>query len=365
MPSEQYNLEARQLVKAIRDLGYSNQQIADAMGVKTAAVRSIAKGDTPGYRLLPRLRTMARSMPGVKIPAETMSVASRQVGGTHRPPTQQTAQAVVSAIRADNLLTDDEPDPEDSDGELVPDLPASARVEAPELPESAVEPRPQGFAAFAENLKNTFMGNTAEVSGPTRARGSKSAPAEDTANVVQQLTPLICLVIVAGTTFMLPDPYIDCAPTQDEAEAVFGPVMSIVGRELEVQKRLSETGRDLIVAAIGVGLYGNRAFATYKGIRKAEVDARNASVERERAARRDVATATAGLVADARPDGGFAVSRAGGGSQSDSPAYVQAGAARRAQHDGAVAGQNGRTRADPLEAVLAADAAGRRELGLG
>lgn len=361
MPVEPYNLEARKLVSAIKALGYTNQQIADALGVKTSGVRSIAKGDTPGYRLLPRLRTMARSMPGVKIPTDTASAAHAPSFTTVRQPAAQTAPTPSAALASQH----DEPDPEDADGELVPDLPASARVEAPELPESPVEPRPQGFAAFAENLKNTFTANTAEVSGPTRARGAKSAPAEDAANVVQQLTPLICLVIVAGTTFLLPDPYIDCAPTQDEAEAVFGPVMSIVGRELEVQKRLSETGRDLIVAAIGVGLYGNRAFTTYKGIRKAEADARNASVERERAARRDVATATAGLVANTGADGGFAISRAGGRDQSDSVAHVQAGAARRAQYDGELPAANGRARVDPLEAVLAADAAGRRELGLG
>lgn len=90
-------------------------------------------------------------------------------------------------------------------------------------------------------------------------------------NLMATLLPTVVASFVA--TYIqqrVPDPYKPCAPSKQEASAIFGPLMAILARQVEITGKASATTVDLTNSLLCAMVYGSRAYMTYIAIKENE-----------------------------------------------------------------------------------------------
>lgn len=160
---------------------------------------------------------------------------------------------------------------------------AAAAIKTPQLPDLLPPEEEAGLvievvaneeeAKKAPSLKERIMSNFQSDPKPapkkTTARGGR--PAKSQENLLATVLPAILGSFLA--TFSqdrLPDPYKPCAPSQEEASAIFAPLMAILGRQVEITGKASQTVIDLMNSLVCAMLYGTRAYMTYMAIKRNE-----------------------------------------------------------------------------------------------
>lgn len=219
-------------------------------------------------------------------------------------------------------------------------------------------PAPESEApkkSVKDKIKDLFNGAPAEaaVTAPAPKRTSKKKQ-ELQANFVDQVTPLLALLIVALADASINDPYKPIAPSHQEASAFLLPLMRIVSRQLDVTGRLDETTIDLLAAAMALGMYGERAYRTYTHIRS-EHAPHGKTVDSSGGPRRPDTDPLAGHVAGAPAP-----------ADRESPAKPhrgRAGAPNR-QSNRRATGEHAGGAADPISDLLHQDYVGRERLGI-
>lgn len=211
---------------------------------------------------------------------------------------------------------------------------------------AVAEPTPEPPKLGMRDRLKRMMAGEAIIDAPEapKPRRKKDAAA---AEFVENVTPLLALLIVAGANGLLKDPYKPVAPNREEASGMMRPVCRMLARRLDVAGKISADTLDLIAVLVAVGLYAERATATYRAIAAQEALNGPRTPDSDQTAHPD-----GGQPAHGHPDGKGQkpALRAVGG------AHRQVRAGQPDQHAGAAA--------DPISDILAADAVGRSIAGL-
>ena len=128
-------------------------------------------------------------------------------------------------------------------------------------------------------LKDKLFGDTLKNLGaPTPTPTKRSSKKED--NLISTVLPTIIATFIATyAQQILPKPYKLCAPSQQECNAIFSPLMAVIGRRVQVAAKVSQDFNDLtnsLLAGIGFGV---RSYVTYVQITNKIVDSKGASLE--------------------------------------------------------------------------------------
>lgn len=340
--------EAQRLIGRLEgEFGMASAAIAREIKVKADTVSDIKRRKSTGNLQLYRLRRLMQVM---------------ETGGISEENTSDATAPLTSPI--------------------VPDFSAvTAGPEPSALTLNAEEPAP----AEPKNLKDrasdwlraAMLGSPVDPSSPSMTAPSRSKKTRsDTAGVeqgdlIEQLVPLAALLFVLSGSVLIPDPYKPCGPNQAEASAIAYPIVKRAVRELDARERLSENTMDAVAILLAMSAYGVRAHGTWQAIHAEEVER----------ARSDRSSPSAQSGADfvAGSGGGHAAAAsadAGAGRGiPDAGAPLpfwrgNAGTTREAA--GATGRQPSREPASPeqrradasIDALLAADHAGRLRLGL-
>lgn len=345
--------EARKLLLKLQLAGHSTADIARAIGTESSKLRDIRKGSTRGDQwIIPLQRLMAE----VKAPAP----AADSTGGTPA------------------AAAPDAPPEADTDAPTGGTLPADlGAVEAPPMTPT----EPQGLAARLKGLM-LGTGNDAAPSAPVaRVRVSGGGKSELQAQFVQQVLPVVALVVAWGSELAIKDPYKPCAPSVQEASAMLAVPIRRVARELDVRHKLTEGTMDIVLMFLAVAAYGKRAQATYKQIRgqhATQESATSGGASRDSGASPASLSGGAGIITsaaapvDAVPSRATAApgnargrglfgSRQPGSHDGGAPTDAR-GLAHGVSGGHARAGERGGP--DPLDDVLRADYEGRLRLGM-
>ena len=131
-------------------------------------------------------------------------------------------------------------------------------------------------------LKDKLFGDTLKNPGaPTPTPTKRSSKKED--NLISTVLPTIIATFIATyAQQILPEPYKLCAPSQQECNAIFSPLMAVIGRRVQVAAKVSQDVIDLtnsLLAGIGFGV---RSYVTYVQITNKIVDSKGANIEQEK-----------------------------------------------------------------------------------
>lgn len=109
-------------------------------------------------------------------------------------------------------------------------------------------------------------GNKSTV--PASAKKGKKA---ETPNLIVTVLPtLAASLIAAWARDRIPEEYQPCAPTKQEVKEIIGPLLEILGDQVEVAAKMSANTMRLINSLICGMAYGVRAYVTYVEIKKAK-----------------------------------------------------------------------------------------------
>jgi hypothetical protein len=104
--------------------------------------------------------------------------------------------------------------------------------------------------------------------GPRPAPSKSKASSKKSDNLLVSVLPTLAASLIATyAQQMLPDPYKPCAPSKQEVTAIIGPLMSIIGRRVEVAAKVSQDAIDLTNALISAMAFGTRAYIMYVQIK--------------------------------------------------------------------------------------------------
>jgi hypothetical protein len=111
-------------------------------------------------------------------------------------------------------------------------------------------------------------GAKVDIATPAKRRASKKV---DTPNLVVTVLPtLTASLIAAWAKDRLPEEYQACAPSRQEVKDIIGPLLDILGDEIEVAAKVSQNTLRLINSLICTMAYGTRAYVTYVEIKKSK-----------------------------------------------------------------------------------------------
>lgn len=310
--------EAARIVEGLMQSGMQRAEIARLLGVPSFTIRDIALGKQTGAKHLQALRGMAKYTPS--------PVATPEQSVQNTP-----AQSAVPVAA-------DKPEPHA----------ATALVDAIEAPK---DERTAGDK-LKQGIKDAILGKGAGplIAAPTNRKASKAADPDE---LVQQLVPTLALLVVVMSQVATPPRYVAVDPTHQEAAAMLTPLVRIMTRQMDAAGKLTETQMDLLQCLLAMGVYGQRAWTTYRDIRAKDAASGTTDSERRGAGRDSAAAATHAI--------------AGGPQPTPVAGPAPAPAAPRlqpTQPSNSGAGANGAGQADPFTAVYAADALGRRKLGI-
>lgn len=236
---------------------------------------------------------------------------------------------------------------------------------------------PETASADTGGLFDQLMGAMKGSGAPSGPKQPKSVRDEQEA-MAQQIATLAGYGISLGAALAIPDPYKPMAPQHAHAFAIVKPLAEILAEKMDMAGHLSPTMIRLGESALALLMYGDYAVRTYITIRAKEAQGGNPSSHSAALPSQPAghagpaASATAGN-GDARPSGAGANVFA---LQAHGQERSRAGAApgRRARHDGqdgawdqstsALSRDDTAGQAAAIDALLAADADGRRQLGI-
>ncbi len=91
-------------------------------------------------------------------------------------------------------------------------------------------------------------------------------------NLLTSTVPtVLCAFISTYSRELIADPYKSCAPSQEEATGILGPLFDILARQVEITGRMSQTTIDLTNSLICALLFGIRSYMTYTQIKSKEI----------------------------------------------------------------------------------------------
>ena len=361
--------EAQRIVdELVTQFGLAGAAIAREIGVKPDTIGNIRGRRATGNLQLHRLRILRDSLASAAQTANTPSTAEH--------PAASVAQAVPSVAE---MLS----------GVTAGDEPARLAV-------NADEPTPDAPKKISERagdwLRAAMLGDSG--ASPTSAKSpgmgapasrGKASAGDVREDFVAQVVPLAAFVMILGADFAIHDPYKPCAPTHAEASAMLYPLIKRMARELDIRHALTEGSMEVLAELVSIGAYGNRAWHTYRAIRAFETEGLR---DDEQARQSSYAAAYAAGAGGANAGSVDASGSAGSGAATPPLYYADSGgvghrsesrfAARRGRSSvarasngkpGADVANNGhsedRRQGDALiDALLNADADGRRRLGL-
>ena len=211
----------------------------------------------------------------------------------------------------------------------------------------------------AGDILGSILGGATVPDAP-KAKRTK-ADDEGQAGLVAQLLPLGALLLVTGATMAIRDPYKPCAPNTQEASAIAYPIIKRAVRELDARKKLSEGTEDAIIILLAVTAYGQRAIGTYRQIHAMEVERDRSNGQPNSHAAGASGFAAIPFAADPARGSG-----ARGGAPVDVAAHAGGSGGQQGRSaNGAVGSADERRANASLDALLAADADGRKRLGIG
>jgi hypothetical protein len=353
--------EAQAIITRLQFSGMKRAEISKQLGVSAETVKAIAAGKSSGMTYLTQLRQMARFTPASpRVPAPTGDPTVSPSPAPAAPPT--------------------------ADPETVAAIPAIGVEEAPKDTRSAGQ-------RFKDALKDAVSGKAhdsarADLSTVVKRQSRSSSGDAGATNetLTDQLVPLVALAVVILTQLALPERYSAVGPQHEEASAILKPLVRAMTRQLEVAGQLTETQMDILAALAAMGLYADRAWHTYKDIRAAEASrgrvvdeypgraGSNGYSAGHNGASNHAAPAAADPLGSAYapsafgpggqgPSSPFAGGSPGGGQGQHYITSPAAGEQSSGDVQGGAAGEVGRG-PDPFASIYAADAIGRRQLGI-
>lgn len=330
--------EAQRIIEQLKDAhGMTRAAIAQAIAVKSSLVRDIQRGASSGNLHVYKLRRLLNAIesPGNRGENRDASITPN-----------------FSDIVPDASPTLDHPDP------------ASASL-------NAEEPEPPEKKGMFERVRAAMLGHATDplsppLSGPSMTAPQRSKGGEDRkGEFVDQVLPLASIGVSLAFLWLIHDPYKPMAPTQAEAALIITPILRRAARELDIRQRLTDDTMELMSLALALGLYGQRAYGTYKQIHEMEVERAGRDGHGNNAAPSFPAFSqpAAGAPADAGPRaGGEGGSLAQPGRPQESHRAATGGQGR-ATNGGSSQQSNGHATTS-IAQLLQADAEGRRRLGL-
>lgn len=301
--------EAAQIITRLQFSGMTRASIAKQLGVSADTIKDIARGKSSGDAHLMALRSLHNFNP---------------------------AKPATGA-----------PTPGDSPAETA-QLPTQAITPSVDVEEAPQEPERSAGQKLKDGLKDAILGKgAAPLISSKQAKGAGAANGE----LVEQLVPTLALLLVILSTAATPARYAACDPTHAEAAAMLTPIVRIMTRQMDAAGKLTETQMDLLQVLMACGVYGQRAFTTYREIQKRE-DAHAPG------ARNTESSSSAAPLVDARASGPVAA------RQPQHPAPAPA-----ARQQPASAGRNGHStdeagKPNPFADIYQLDALGRQQLGI-
>lgn len=344
--------EAQKLLDdMLHHYGLDRSAIAAALGTNARVIRGLINADSPGHKYLPTLRALHQNVTSMR-----RTQVSDDSSANLTPDTgQQPSSAPDSDVQGPSA-----PHIGPSSVPVVADI--SAPAPDPEEPASAMDKVKGGLRDFLLG-KN---GATAVIGAAENKQSSKSGGSLDErqARFVEQTTPILALLVVIAGDLLVSARYRPVVPTHQEADAIMRPIVRLAARQLEIAGQLSDNTIDLLASFAALAVYGDRAWHTYKAIRDSETETTHDQQP------------TSGPSAGVGAGGGYgsgATARpydAATHSGPSSPVRRSAGATPRP--DAGPQGESGRAGHDErirqhnalLDSVLAADAVGRRQLGV-
>ncbi|HEY7849442.1 MAG TPA: hypothetical protein VIC27_05215 [Ktedonobacterales bacterium] len=346
--------EAQRIVDdLVNSLGMQGAAIAREIGVKADTITNIRRRHSSGNLYTPRLRILRDQLANAAGHRPTLPRAD--------VPTQTVIDQLPSV---NDMLSPVSEAPEPASINLNADEPAPA------------EPKTLKDRA-SDWLRAAMLGESPQpslpsMSAPSRKKKNDAASVEQ-GDLIEQLVPLAALLFVLTGSVLIPDPYKPCGPNQAEASAIAYPIVKRAVRELDARKRLSEATMDAVAILLAVGAYGVRAHQTYQQIHAVQAEeAQRARSDRPSSGAEFLAASGGG------PRGNAAAASADAGAgrgipDGGAPLPFWRGNAGRAREAVGAAGREPRgeptgpeqRRADAsIDALLAADHAGRLRLGL-
>lgn len=129
-----------------------------------------------------------------------------------------------------------------------------------------------------EEKKSLFERMTGAIQQTPTKKRAKTGKKFDPSIITQVLPLVFSSLAVSVIQQKIPDPYKECAPSQDEVVSMVRPYFNILARRIEITGHLSEDILDLISAVISSIIYGTRAYVTFvriKGYGNAREDNHN------------------------------------------------------------------------------------------
>lgn len=329
--------EAQRIVARLEaEFGMAPAAIAREIKLQSHIVNNIKTRHTTGNLQLPRLRRLLSVM--------------------EQGPTSSASSNPLNALSFDNIAPD-----------VAPDAAIDSRDDPARLTLNSEDPTPAAAKSLkdkASDMLGAMLGTSSAEPAPKR-KASKS-DADEQASLIEQLVPLAALLLVMSGSVLLPDPYKPCGPTHGEASAIAYPIIKRAVRELDARKKLSEGTQDAIIILLAVGAYGQRAYGTYRQIRAMEVERARSDNGATTVLSGLAGAGVAGTAAPAAADDPARRARAGSGPSLHvaAAADVQSGTPGR-RADGRAGGGDERRGSELLNQLLAADADGRKRLGIG
>lgn len=334
--------EAQRIIARLEDeMGIARSDLARRLNVRSSVLRDIRAQKASGVKQLSQLRMFLSGAESPENHAERVDTA----------PATKPATNLSFADPAEITLNADEP--------------------APAEPKKLTERAGDWLRAAMLGEPSTLSPQSG-MSAPS-ARKKARADASEQGDLIEQLVPLAALLFVLSGSVLISDPYKPCGPNNDEATAIAYPIVKRAVRELDARRKLSEATTDAIAILLAVSAYGVRAHGTWQAIHAEEV-------QRVRSNRQP----------NRQPSGADFVAASGGGPVNAASTPADAGAGRGVSDANAplpfwrgdarairettrpTRGEPRREPATPeqrhadasIDALLAADHAGRQRLGL-
>lgn len=128
-----------------------------------------------------------------------------------------------------------------------------------------IEEKPK--QSLKEKLLKTFVQQDDPIE-PEKRRGRKASTKQQENVLVTVMPTVIASFITTYVTMLLPDEYKVCAPSQEEMYHILAPIMSIIGRRVEIIGKASQDAIDIANTLIASLTFGTRAYITYVEINR-------------------------------------------------------------------------------------------------
>lgn len=344
-----YNGEVQQLLRELVDKGHVQPaEVARHLGIKPRYLVNIRNGFDHGEKFLADIRALHGG-----IMRQVSSQLSSELPSDATGESQPASPGVRSDQTASALSDAPRPGMDDTSG-----ISMAASVDVPDAP-------PTPGATLREKLARLVKGEavTPTMLAPAAPKGKQAKADEDRAqNFAGTGAPILALLAAVYLQSRVPDPYKPVAPSQGEIAAILTPPLRIIGRRLEVRGHLNPDEEDLLLCLSAATVVGERSWNTFKAIQAEEIARGNG--HDSGGGHQQPGRGHAAPPAGAAGAGGAA--RAGADARGRGAAGGPAGAVpgQAAGGHAAQAGADAGRRADLLDFVLAADADGRRRLGI-